>query len=276
LKKSKITSLQIIFFSVILIIGFSLTMINIFGITQDVRPKITNVELLRFKNDVELTYEQSQKLLNWKPSDNEAMFADRVNHVVSKSLAHIEWDKFDARKYNQLIPIWENYFLYFMGAYSGIPEFERYHFTDYKRSLYRGVGICGDASMIMSEVLNKNNINNKIITFPGHVILSAQINGKEQMYDPDFGVSLPYSKNEINTKPSLIIQHYKEKGYSDKEINNLVRRYGGKYQEWRGVQHFMTNKYYFEKFAYLMKWPAPLMLIGIAILFLKRRLIKVG
>jgi hypothetical protein len=70
------------------------------------------------------------------------MFADRDNRVVSKSLAHIEWDKFGARKYNQLIPIWENYSLYFVGAYSGIPEYARYHFTDYKSSLYRNVGIC--------------------------------------------------------------------------------------------------------------------------------------
>jgi hypothetical protein len=271
LKKLKVKLLQTTVFSVLLLLGTGLTIINIYGLTQNIQPVITDYEHLRFKNDVELTFDQGKELLDWKPEDNQIVFANRVTQTISKSLAHIEWNKFNVKRYNQLIPIWENYLLYFMGVYSGIPEFERYHYTDYTRSLRRGIGICGDASMIMSQILDENNIENKIITFPGHVIVSALIDGKQQTYDPDFGVFLPYSKDEINAKPSLIIKHYKSTGYSDKEINNLISKYGQNYQEWHGVEHFMTNKYYFEKFAYTMKWSFPLILIVTAIFFFKRR-----
>ncbi|MFT6836447.1 MAG: hypothetical protein ACJA0H_002497 [Francisellaceae bacterium] len=69
-----------------------------------------------------------------------------------------------AEQFNQLIPIWENYFIYFMGVFSGIPEYERYHFANYQRSLERGIGLCGDASMVISQLLDKQNISNKILT----------------------------------------------------------------------------------------------------------------
>jgi hypothetical protein len=272
LKSKKLVCIKSIICFVIFLSGLFLLAINLYGLGKDVRPDMTNDEHLRFENDVELTYLESLGLLTRKEGENEARFTDRITYVISKSLAHIEWEQFDPQKYNQLIPIWENYFLYFMGVYSGIPEYERYHYANYKKSLYRGIGICGDASMIMSEVLNENNINNKIITFPGHVIVLAKIDGKEKMYDPDFGVILPYSREQINVKPNLIAKFYRDKGYSDKEINNLISKYAQKYKVWDGVSHFITNKYYFEKFAYVMKWPLPILLIIISSFYLRRNM----
>jgi hypothetical protein len=39
----------------------------------------------------------------------------------------------------------------------------------------RGIDICGDASMIMSQILERNGIESKIVTFPGHVVVAATI-----------------------------------------------------------------------------------------------------
>ena len=51
----------------------------------------------------------------------ETEFSTRVTKVIAKGIAHIHWDKYQPEKFNQIVPIWENYFLYFMGRFSGIP-----------------------------------------------------------------------------------------------------------------------------------------------------------
>jgi hypothetical protein len=106
---------------------------------------------LRLKNDTPHSYEETLDNTQRKEGESDKEYSDRIRRVIAQGLAHIHWKKYQNTKFNQLIPIWENYFLYFMGKFSGIPEFERYHFSDYKKSLKRGIGICGDASMVMSQ-----------------------------------------------------------------------------------------------------------------------------
>lgn len=245
--------------------GLSLLAINTYGLFQDVRPNTLNTEPLRFPNDVSLDFDQAMQHIKLKEQEAPLDYVVRMTDVISQSLAHIHWnEEQDITKYNQLIPVWENYFLYFMGIASGIPEYEKYHFAHYQRSLRRGVGICGDASMVMSQLLDKQGIPNQILSFPGHVVVAATVDGKEGVYDPDFGVVLPLSPDEIKQAPTTIYQHYVDKGYSLREIQNLMRAYNLGFKRWDGVSHFITNKYYFEKVAYALKWPLPILLILLA------------
>ena len=47
-----------------------------------------------------------------------------------------------------------------------------------------GVGVFGDASMVLSQVLSKYDIDNKILTFPRHVIAKANFpDGTEHVLD---------------------------------------------------------------------------------------------
>ena len=159
-----------------------------------------------------------------------------------------------------------------MGMYSGISEFERYHFADYKRSLRRGIGICGDAAMVLSQVLSKNGINNKILTYPGHVIVSANFTPTNNIiFDPDFGVSIPYSKEKTLGHSQKIAEIYTENGYTKADERFFTRLYKQNYEEWDGVQHFITNKYYFEKIAYALKWPLPIFMIIMAVYRLRSK-----
>ncbi|MEO9945221.1 hypothetical protein [Paraglaciecola sp.] len=257
-----------------IVMGTSLLAVNVYGLFQDVRPSIIETEPLRFPNDLSLNYEQAMKHIEALPDEDHSQYAIRMTDVISQSLAHIHWnEEYDVTRYNQLIPIWENYFLYFMGKYSGIPEYEKYHYANYQRSLKRGIGICGDASMVMSQLFDQQGIPNQILSFPGHVIVTAEIDGEEKLFDPDFGVTLPYSPAEIKDSPTQIYQHYIDKGYSLREIKGLMRAYELGYQRWDGVKHFITNKYYFEKVAYVLKWPFPIiiMIIGFALLLSKNK-----
>jgi hypothetical protein len=149
-----------------------------------------------------------------------------------------------------------------MGKFSGIPEYKRYHFANYRRSLERGIGICGDASMIMSQLLNQQNIANKILTFPGHVVVAASFdNGQQYILDADYGVIIPYSLNEFATSSTDIAKLYSEAGYPRRDFLLFQKIYSQDYNVWDGVEHFITKKYYFEKISYWLKWPVPILMI---------------
>lgn len=49
----------------------------------------------------------------------------------------------------------------------------------------------------------------------------------------------------------------------------LVRAYALPYERWDGVTHFMTKKYYFEKVAYMLKWPLPLCLVAFGAILIR-------
>lgn len=245
-----------------LISGAVLLSVNIYGIFKDVRPQMFFADELRFEEDITLSREETFEALERLEGETDKEYADRITKVIGSGLAHVHWERYDTQKFNQLIPIWENYFLYFMGRFSGIPEFERYHFANYERSLNRGIGICGDASMIMSQLLDKQGIPNQLLTFPGHVVLAATFdNGQELTFDPDFGVSLDYSPVDLRSSPDAIRQAYTDAGYLQSDVNLLNTIYDNEFERWNGVSHFITKKYYFEILAYWLKWPLPFILI---------------
>lgn len=254
------------------ILGISLMIVNLFGLTQTLRPeKLTNDEL-RFYNDQPIDYNVAISQLTKRDDENDVEFADRATSLISQALAHIHWDKFQPEKFNQLVPIWENYFLYFMGKWSNIPEYKRYHFADYHRSLQRGIGICGDASMILSQVLDKNNITNDILTYPGHVVVHATFNNQQSIIlDADFGIKVPFDKDNTKDNFKEIAKLYTEEGYTEGDRLFFENMYQSNYQEWRNVKHFITKKYYFEKISYAMKWIFPLMLLLISVYLFNRQ-----
>ena len=137
------------------VIGLILMSINIYGLTQPIRKPglgIIDHDQLRFIPEEVWSYEDSLTAINnLDASSSRIKFAEAANQVVNQSLIHPDWEKVDPVEYRQLVPIWENYFLWGVGMFSGLPQFERYHYANYKRNLERGIGICGDASTILSS-----------------------------------------------------------------------------------------------------------------------------
>ncbi|MCF2947753.1 hypothetical protein L0668_06525 [Paraglaciecola aquimarina] len=219
-------------------------------------------EYLRFKNDQPAPFETIKSEISRKENESETVYAQRVTIVVSKGLSHIEWFDYPETRFNQLIPVWENYFLYFMGKYSGIPEYERYHYANYERSLRRGIGICGDASMTLSLILDEHNIQNEILTFPGHVVVLAKFDtGEEYILDADFGVIVPVPADGLSINSENIANLYVDAGYKPYDFIFFNNMYKQDYLKWDGVKHFITNKYYFEMISYWLKWPLPIFMI---------------
>ena len=260
---------------VLLIPAVFLLGLNFYGLTQEIRkpglgkePK----EILRFENDIPLTYEASIKKINMldKIQDPE-QYLLAANALVNQSITHVEWLKVDPSEYRQLVPAWENYFLYFIGKFSGLEFYERYHFVDYKRSIKRGIGICGDASMILNQLLDMRNIDNDIVVFPGHVMISAKLpNGKEFVADPDFGVLLPIAVSELESNKAMVKEAYKVKGYKNNDSNLMGRILSGKYEAFDDTKHFITKRYYFEYASYVLKWLVPFVMLILSILAFRK------
>jgi hypothetical protein len=265
------TALSILFF----VVGLSLLAINSYGIFQDTRTKgleHTKTEQLRFKNKNYLSYQETIEQLNGLQTLPEYEYSIKANKLVNDGLTHVKWNQVDPIEFRQLVPIWENYFLYFIGVFSNQPQLERYHFVDYRRSLRRGIGICGDASLVLSQILDIKKISNKIISFDGHVINEVTFkNKKKSLFDPDFGVFINLSLEELISNPYSAIQSYRDAGYSQLETEALLRIYYSNHHYFNNVKEFMTKRYYFEYISYILKWLLPILLLFFAVLILKNR-----
>jgi hypothetical protein len=245
-----------------LAVAIILTVINMYGLTQNLRPSSITPDNLRFGTiDVSLSKEELLQNSKMLPNENPIEYSKRLTSVIANGIAHIHWGRYEPSVFHQTVPLWENWVLHAMGLFSGIPEYQRYHYSNPEKSMERGIGICGDASIIMSQILERNGIESKIVTFPGHVVVAATIQNQSFVFDPDFGVVIELSLEHLNKNPNLVNDSYSAVGHPQQEDAFFVKTYGEEYQVWNGVNHFITKKYYFEKFAYVIKWPLPIAMI---------------
>lgn len=251
--------------------GLSILLLNIYGLTQSLRPEPFLDKDLRFGGiDVSLSLTEFQNQINKMSGENDLDYAKRITKVIANGIAHIHWGTYAPDKFNQLIPIWENYILWTMGKLEVIPEYKRYHFTNIDKSIERGIGVCGDVSILMSQLLDKYEIENRIITMPGHVMVEARFSESIYVFDPDFGVILENSAENFFNRPNLIGSAYSEEGHSETDDVFIQKAFSSGVTYWNGVSHFLTKKYYFEKVSYALKWFIPFAFIILGWLLLKK------
>ena len=253
-------------------VGILLMALNIYGLTQPIRKPglgVNDLEQLRFIPAEVWSYEQSlTAIANLDGSSPPSALAHKANRVVNQSLVHVSWTEVDPVEYRQLVPVWENYFLWAIGKFSGLPQFERYHYANYKRNIERGIGICGDASTVLSSIMDNYEIPNRIISFRGHVIVEYEReDGKRELIDPDFGVELGMTLDELLERPEKAKAKYMEAGYSEREFEALKRSYQTNHAVFDDTFHFMSKRYIFEAVSYWLKWLMPALLILTPILY---------
>ncbi|MFL1405675.1 hypothetical protein ACJO2E_10080 [Marinobacter sp. M1N3S26] len=264
------------FFLLLALAGMALMLINAYGLTQPIRKPglgINDHDQLRFIPEEVWSYEQSLEAIDQLGGGSTRSLVGQANRVVNQSLIHIDWVDVDPKEYRQLVPIWENYFLWGIGKFSGLPQFERYHYANYKRNIRRGIGICGDASTVLSSILDNHGIENRIVSFHGHVIVEYEDKeGNRYLADPDFGVELEGNLEQLVRDPDRFRKHYSEAGYPPDEVDYLFKAYESRFAIFDDTYHFMTKRYIFEEVSYILKWLLPLALLAFSgIYFLWRR-----
>lgn len=260
------------------LIGAVLLVINFYGSYKGMRvaEKIPASELL-FENDITISYEDSMLFLQRNEFETDLEYAVRINEVVQKSIAHLDdWYGRPADLYMQLVPFSENFFLNLMGRFSGLPQMERYHFSNYRRSIERGIGLCGDHAMIMSQLLDKQGIENRLLSFSaGHVVVEAiDDEGTSAILDADYGVAMVGFDHTFTNSEDMIVNAYMSKGYDERISYALSNIYAKGYKPFDSTYTFMRKRYIFERVSYVAKWLLPVSLLIVAGLLLSRRSLR--
>src|SRR4029078_4044129 len=126
-------------------------------------------------SDITIRYPQIKDSLVRQDHETVKDFAIRINKVVNNGFAHY-WKEEGITKYNLRVPVWENYLLY-AASYIDPKEYRRYEFSNYKKDMERGVGLCSSHSIVVKGVLNDNGIKAELWDIAGHVVVRAQVAG---------------------------------------------------------------------------------------------------
>jgi hypothetical protein len=245
--------------------GLFLLFTNVFGLFTSLRnPEIYNEKNVTFPNDINLTESQVYAVINSDRSDIKA-YVTKVTMAVNNGIADY-WALDGVEKYNLRVPFQKNYLL-FLGSFIWPEKFQRYEFCDYRQAIERGVGMCSQQAIILSEVLYEKGIKTKIVGLSGHVVATTQVDGKTNEWwvlDPDYGVVIPFSIQAIEIDPTIIAPYYSEKGYDTKAITALEDHYGKEgnvISEGYGIGDFSRLTNYFEQVSYVLIWVIPVFLI---------------
>lgn len=255
-----------IIINVLFLIGAFLVSIDIAGVFIPLRnPSIYYEKKNKFDNDITLSDTDVFSKLDSLTNDKKQS-AVIINETINKGIAHY-WDTEGINKYNIRVPFFNNYLLY---LYSFIkPDtYLMYEFMDSKRAIIRGIGLCSQQSIILSEILKVKNIKNELIGLSGrHVVVHAQVNEIENEWwvlDPDYGVIVPHRLSTITNNPSSIINYYQAAGYNKQIVDNLVGIYASNSTviiSKNGAKDYAPKRYYIEYLSYVLIWLIPFILM---------------
>jgi|SaaInlV_125m_DNA_1040241.scaffolds.fasta_scaffold51848_1 hypothetical protein len=252
-----------------LILGWMIFLLNLYGVSRRLEPACIKTEHLHFVvKGSRPSYRESLRQAVRIEGESDVILASRLNLLVARRLVHIQWLLCPPALYHQRVPVWENFFLWFIGISERWPQFHRYHFTNWKRSLRRGIGVCGDKSMTLVQLLERNGINAVILSNAQHVIVGAELGDDYICFDPDYGVEFSVRPHEILANWTDISQRYDQAGADRNNIMDLADIYTLPFTTWRGVAHFATNRFRAEALFYLLKWVFPALLICGSLLLL--------
>jgi hypothetical protein len=257
-------------------LGFCLFIINIIGLFFSLRNELIYQEKnTTFANDIILTEKEFYDRVN-KPVIDKKLYITNLNEAVNQGIAKY-WRNAGINKYNLRIPFYENYLL-FIASYLNPEEYLKYEFVDYRKAIERGVGLCSQQAIIVSEILLEKSIPSFIVGLSGHVVLRAQVDKSLDEWwvlDPDYGVVIPYDIDIIENNTKIIRPFYAQAGYKQKIIKKLEKIYekeGNAVMSEQGAKGYQIKRCSNEPRFYFLKWIIPCILMTTPIfLFLIRR-----
>jgi hypothetical protein len=254
--------------------GLLLLAINIFGMFKTMRnPAVYSEEktIRNRLNDISIEYPGILDMLKRKDLESNVDFAVRINKVVNDGFIHY-WRDQGIEKYHLRVPVWENWIL-FAASYISPGKYKKYEFSNYKKNLERGVGLCSTHSTIVKGVLLDNGIKAELMDVGGHhVVVRAELDSMDTyILDPDFGVVVPFDTAAISANPELVREPYgrlAELYYPDAKdpytTDYLVKIFGDR-------KYIYTLNSGFEDFTYWAKWLIPPLLMSSFLLTLVRK-----
>lgn len=199
-------------------------------------------------------------------------YALRINTLVADNTRHI-WNYGNSCTMRLHVPVWENYILWFYGEIRD--DYRRYTFVDPRKALERGVGMCGQVSLIVTALLREGGLDARVVQLGGHTVVTAEVApGAWYVLGSQTGVVIPKSLAEIEQNPScvrpLYLAAFERLGYCSPEqaADMMVSLYGpeGNSIEPPNANLMMGDQWAAtEHHAYCLKWVLPFAMFGCAV-----------
>lgn len=245
---------------VLLVLAVILLGINMLGEFKSLRnPDIYKEQSRMFISGADIEYDNLMQQIARKDDESDKEFALRINKVIYKGMLYY-WYQEGAKKYHLTVPIWENYILYIRNTLKSV---DRYEFANWRRNLKRGAGLCSAYSIIVKGILEENEIEARMWDLTRHVVVEAKLSENEwYILDPNYGLYVPHSMEEIQQNPELVRATYMD-------IADLyLDTYNGPYTTdflveifgYDNIRIWSPNPR-FENFSYIAKWVLPLLFL---------------
>jgi hypothetical protein len=188
----------------------------------------------------------------------------------------------DLIKFNGTLPWRENwllrlgYYFEFVLPHFGYASFlKRYQFMDYKKTLERGIGHCGDLVSIFTGILKDNGMAAGYVSWDGHVsaVYFDDADSKWKVVDPYFAVVTDSSVGEIEENPDLFWSNSPtEWPKSTQRSTNPIFEDGENVVTKGTIRNLFPTKAIVEDVTEVMKYIIPLLMILVGLILIARYL----
>lgn len=98
-----------------------------------------------------------------------------------------------------------------------------------------GVGYCSQQAMVIAAYLRERGVEARVMGLDGHVVAVVETPDGRWVFDPDYGVVIPATLEELAANPQLVRKVYGDAGYPEASLVELAgiyskgeaREYGG-------------------------------------------------
>jgi hypothetical protein len=255
------------------VVGLLLLSVNVVGLFMPLRgpslhedfTNLTLPESFPPSAPTLLSYNEAESRLAALDIGCRGEFVMAANRIFSEGMAqfdYLSWQPGDPRldQYRLSIPIWENYFLWAL-RYIKPDTYAPYEFTDYRRALKRGVGLCGQKSTALIGYLSERGFRTAYVYVDGHVLVAVEVeSGDWYLLDPGLNVSIPRPPWEIDeeTTRRYFGQHSTHESIEALANGNVRVLLGGPEARFPRAARI-------ERVAYGIKWLLPFLFLLLAI-----------
>lgn len=256
-------------------IGVCLLVLNMLGFVIPLRnPNIYTEHGTDKLRPMSLTEKQFYETLNSLEFSSTEQHVRGIADTVHIGMTNVLLSK-GISDYNFRVPLHENYLLY-IASYLNPNAYLVYNFCSAKRAIERGAGLCSQQVGVLSAILQEHSIPSKTVGLDGHTVALVEVNSAEDHWwivDPDYGVIIPHTVEQIEHNPALIAPFYEEKGYPPDTVQKLITIFEaeGNVVVDRYQSAYFTNICITEKFAYIAKWAIPILLMLPTLLFWRKK-----